>query len=141
MGCGQNIKQTCGKKSYATCVYYELPLPEISSLVGEECVTVEETTDDLYTLVQNIQNSINVLSIDVDCVDMPADFTIADLVEAQNAKICELEDEIATLRQESICDKSIEDCGLDLGTLLDDCGEPVTTLGQYLQIIANNLQN
>lgn len=140
MICGDNIKHRCGNKQYASCVYYELTVPEISSLVDEDCITIEETTEDLYQIITNLNSSIDVSQINTDSLTLPSDFTIKDLVEAQNNKISELEEEVENLNEESICDKSIEECGLDLGTLLDDCGEPVTTLGQALQIIFNNLQ-
>ena len=52
--CGNKIKHTCAEKNYATCVYYELEVPDFSSLVGEDCITLEETTEDQYNILADI---------------------------------------------------------------------------------------
>ena len=131
---------TCGKKYYATCVYYELPIPTISSLANQDCVTIEQTTQDLYQLVENLNTNISVSGLQLDCFnELPNDFTLLDVVQQQANKICELESQIETLNTQSICDQSIEDCGLDLTGVLDNCDEPITTLGQYLQFVINSI--
>lgn len=132
---------TCGPKQYATCVYYELDVPSISSLTNEDCITIEQATKDLYDLVLQQSQNIDVSSIQTDCLeDLPEDYTIVDVVKAQKEKICELETKVTTLENQDICDLSIENCDLDLTGLVDECGDPVTNLGQLLQLLAQNLQ-
>lgn len=132
---------TCGPKQYATCVYYELGVPSISSLTNEDCITVEQTTKDLYDLVSQQFQNIDISTIQLDCLeDLPENFTIVDVVKAQKEKICELQTKITTLENQNICDLSVENCNLNLTGLVDECGDPITNLGQLLQLLAQNLQ-
>lgn len=133
------MKHTCGIKQYATCVYYELELPSISSLLNEDCVTIEQTTSDLYEIVSQQAQNISTEGFQTDCLDnLPENFTLIDIIKAQRDKICELEEKVSTLESKNICDTSIQDCNLDLTGLVDECGDPVTTLGQLLQILIQN---
>jgi len=57
MACGDKIKKRC-VVTPSSCIQYELELPGFSQLT--DCVTIEETTDELYNLVESI-NQHNVL--------------------------------------------------------------------------------
>lgn len=132
---------TCGTKHYATCVYYELELPSISSLTNEDCVTIEQTTQDLYNLFSQQAESIDVSGLQTDCLeDLAGNFTLIDILKSQKNKICELENKVSNLENQNVCDLDITNCNLDLTGLVDDCGDPVTNLGQLLQILAQNQQ-
>ena len=67
--CGNKIKNTCAEKNYATCVYYELPIPTFSDLNGEDCTTLEETTEDTYNILVGIKSEIDLQGLGQDCLN------------------------------------------------------------------------
>lgn len=136
MGCNK-IKNTCVDKQYATCVYYELDLPEISDL-DSSCVTIEETTEELYSFIEEVKTDISLEGIVTDCEDL-SELSIKGIFELQQNKICELENELEDISNKNICDYSIEDCDLNLQDLVDICGEQPTTLGELLQVLINQI--
>ena len=137
MSCKNKIKNTCVSKQYATCVYYELDLPEISSL-DSSCVTLEETTQELYSFIEYIKESVNIEGLTTDCEDL-TELSIKDIFELQQNKICSLEDKVEELESKTICDMSITECGLDLQNIVDICGEQPETVSELLQILINQI--
>jgi hypothetical protein len=140
--CGNKIKHMCGEKTYATCTYYELEVPAFSSLVGQECITIEETTEDLYNLVGGIKSEIDLSALGNDCltyVQEGGKTIVKNVLIKYEEEICNLKDRVTYLENEAICDKIITDC-VDLTGILDACSTPITTLGQLLQYLLDNTQ-
>ena len=71
-------KHACGTKSYATCIEYQGNLPEFSLL--EDCVDLEETTEELYTLIGDIKEEIDVTTV-TSCETLPAEKTVKTLIQ------------------------------------------------------------
>jgi len=69
MNCDRvKLKNRCGLKTSARCVFYDLSLPEHSKLkILNECVTIEETTDDLYALTKHILEHLDTSALGKDC--------------------------------------------------------------------------
>lgn len=67
MACGDKIKKRC-VVTPSSCVQYELELPEFSELT--DCVTIEETTEELYNLVGEIKDLLNFTSLE-GCEGLP----------------------------------------------------------------------
>lgn len=66
--CGSKIKHTCtGNLQYSTCVQYELELPEFSEL--GDCVSIEDTTNELYNLVGEIRTETDLSELGNECLD------------------------------------------------------------------------
>lgn len=137
MSCKNKIKNTCVDKHYATCTYYELDLPEISSL-DSSCVTLEETTQEIYSFIEDIKESVNIEGLTTDCEDL-TELSIKDIFELQQNKICSLEDKVEEIESKTICDMSITECGLDLQNIVDICGEQPSTVIELLQILINQI--
>ena len=58
-GCRNNkIKCNCGTHQNARCVYYDAYLPKYSKL-DEDCVNINETTEELYENQEKILDSID----------------------------------------------------------------------------------
>ena len=127
MGCNK-IKDTCVDYNYATCVYYELDLPEISNIT-DDCVTLEDTTEDLYQIVETLEAQIGLEDEEV----------AGELIDAQAQLIETLQQKVETLENKNICEQSIEGCNLELQGLVDICGEQPDTVGELLQIIVNQI--
>lgn len=140
MNCGDKINYSCGEKLYATCVYYELDLPEFSEIEGE-CTTIEETTEDQYKLLEDIFDQIDLSDLGETCLDYiqgeDNKNIVKNVLKKFEEEICSLKDRVEVLESTDICDKSIEECGLDLGTLVDECDNPLTTLKDVLQVLLN----
>ena len=140
--CGNKIKNTCAEKNYATCVYYELEVPTFSSLVDQDCITIEETTEDLYDLVGGIKSEIELSSLGDSCLDYVQEdgkTLVKNVLLKYEEEICILKEKVAVLETQAICDKVITDC-LDLSAITDQCNSPINTLGGLLQYLLDNTQ-
>ena len=136
-------KYTCGdRRSNARCVVYDLDIPEYSNLFEEECVTLEETTEDLYHLISYIKESIDLENFNPQCLNISKvkdtykssnsdRFLLKDVVENLEKKVCELENSDST-------DDSLE---LDFKCLTSVCGEPISSLKDLLQTLINEVCN
>ncbi len=136
--CGSKIKHTCAEKNYATCIYYELEVPDFSSLVGEDCITLEETTEDMYTLIGDIKSEIDLSALGQDCITHGVNpKTVKNVLLKYEQEICDLKDRVNTLETTAICDMNITECGL---TLPDNpCGGTFSTLGELLGYLLDNI--
>ena len=138
--CGNKIKHTCAEKNYAACVYYELDIPEISSLHGQSCVTLEETTEDQYDLIEGIKSEIDLSALRQACIDYDVNSkTVKSVLLQYEQEICNLKSEVEILKTTAICDINITDCGL-VGLPTDNCNSnnTISTLGQLLQYLLTN---
>lgn len=136
--CGNKIKHTCSEKNYATCVYYELEVPDFSSLVNEDCITLEETTQDQYNILAGIKSEIDLSALGQDCINYGIEpKTVKSVLLKQEQEICELKQKVETLETTAICDINITNCGL---TLPDNpCGGTFSTLGELLGYLLDNI--
>lgn len=135
--CGNKIKHTCAEKNYATCVYYELEVPSISSLVNQDCVTLEETTEDQYNILEGIKSEIDLSALGQDCINYGVNpKTVKNVLLKYEQEICDLKQKVQILETTAICDINITDCGLTLPG--DSCNNPITTLGQLLGYLLDN---
>jgi hypothetical protein len=137
--CNNRVKQTCGSTNYATCISYETELPTFSEL--EDCVDLDQTTTELYSLVGGIKEEIDLSELGKNCLDYLTDendkIVVKNVLLKFEEKICELEEKINTLETTAVCDLSISSCNIDWGTLADQCGEQPQTLAQAIQLLAN----
>jgi hypothetical protein len=135
--CGNKIKHTCAEKNYATCVYYELEVPSFSSLVGEDCITLEETTEDQYNLIGGIKSEIDLSALGQDCINYGINpKTVKSVLLKHEQEICDLKARVETLETTAICDINITECGLNLPD--NPCGGTFSTLGELLGYLLDN---
>lgn len=140
MECNKKVSNTCGTKNYATCVYYELDLPDFTEITGD-CITIEETTQELYNLIKDVREQLDLSSLGDDCLTYPLDdqdrIIVKNALKSIEEKLCELEASVSTLQTTNICDMPIAGCDFNLGTLADECDNPPTTFGEVLQLLIN----
>jgi hypothetical protein len=135
--CGNKIKHTCSEKNYATCVYYELEVPSFSSLVNEDCITLEETTEDQYNLIGGIKSEIDLSALGQDCINYGINpKTVKSVLLKHEQEICDLKARVETLETTAICDINITECGLNLPD--NPCGGTFSTLGELLEYLLDN---
>lgn len=141
--CGNKIKNMCGEKTYATCTYYELEVPAFSNLIGQDCITIEETTEDIYEAVGGIKSEIDLSDLGNDCLtyvlEEDGKKIVKNVLIKYEEEICNLKDKVTQLENEAICNKIITDC-VDLTGIVDACNSPINTLGELLQYLLDNTQ-
>lgn len=143
MSCNNKIKQTCGSKVYSACVPYEKEIPEFSELSGEGCITVEDTTEDIYKHLKDLKEEIGLSSLGQLCLTYVPNGQVAkvkDILSKYEEEICNLKEKVKDLEETSICDKVISKCDIDLTGISDQCDNPIVTLSDlfnYLIIKVN----
>jgi len=85
--CEDKIKLSCPPNLYANCVRSEVEIPEFSTLING-CYSVQEVENDLYTLIGNIKEEINLTSITSDCDTLPTTKTVFTLIEYLVNSVC-----------------------------------------------------
>lgn len=135
-------KHSCGcTKQNAICVYYDGYLPEYSKLKEEGCVTLEETTEELYTKQEEILNDIDLKDIGKSCIDFRPYQEKVDKLNVKEA-IKGLEAEICNLKNCKGGDLSNFDISkIDPKCLDDKCNKSINSLETLLQKIIDELCN
>ena len=98
MGCNDKIKQRC-KKIPSTCVNFEAQVPEFSSLIEEECISIEEVAIDIYGVIEGIKEELALEEITSECIELPTIIDTKILFQLMMDKICEQQEQINTLIQ------------------------------------------
>lgn len=113
--CNDKIKQRCSKV-LASCTSYEGNVPEFSGLYTEDCLTIEETTTDLYSLIGDLRDQINVTSLDFNCLTAPQTKNVNTVFQLLINTVCSqaeliqtLNENVATL-QEQVQDLQNQNC-------------------------------
>ena len=138
-------KHTCGdRSSNARCVFYDLNIPSFSKLSDSECVTVEETTSDLYNLVSWLRESINIENLDIRDLDLQSvldsyeptkqRYLVKDVLEGIISQV----DDIKKLAESNDTNSGLE---LDFKCLVSSCGTPITSLKDLLQALIDEVCN
>lgn len=138
-------KHTCGdRSSNARCVFYDLNIPPFSKLSDSECVTVEETTSDLYNLVSWLRESINIENLDIRDLDLQSvldsyeptkqRYLVKDVLEGIISQV----DDIKKLAESNDTNSGLE---LDFKCLVRSCGAPITSLKDLLQALIDEVCN
>lgn len=152
MGCKDKIASTCGKKHNAKCVDYEGTLHANTEI--EECdkPSVETVIEDLNKQVDLLSTHLDLSALGESCITytQAGDTLLAkEAFLALEAKICEIADFVGLPRPgcptcescSPLFEETISCLGLDLGSLVDDCGVQPTNLKELLQLILNNINN
>ena len=96
MSCEDKIKMRC-KKGYASCINYEAEIPEFSTLVGDECISIEEVAEDQYYLLGEIKAEIDLTELDEGCLELPTDNNTKKMFQYLIDIICGQAQQIQTL--------------------------------------------
>jgi hypothetical protein len=133
--CNQKIKATCGVTNFATCIYYENTINTDSELDDNTCLTIEETTQDIYNQLENLDLS----ALGELCLEYVQDSgknIVKNVLLKFEEKICEYEERITELENRPLCEMFLGDC-VDTKCLVDACNENISTVGQLLQALVD----
>ena len=134
-----NLKYNCGdKRQNARCVLYEGYIPNYSKLLDEDCISLEETTEELYQNQEKILNSIDLTKLGKECIDY-SEFQEDDSLKVNEALLT-IEKEICNLKKitDDNDDSSLE---LDFKCLVDPCNNEINSLRDLLQVLINEVCN
>ena len=96
MNCKKNkTKQNCGTILYGVCVRYEGEVSNNSSLTAG-CLNLEETTQDIYDQLDDIDEKLDMSDLNNDCITFTEPKTPASVLKQLYDKLCELEDTVST---------------------------------------------
>ena len=135
MGCGNKVKETCGDVMYATCVDFEGNLG-VNTKITESCVTIEETTEDLYLITDEIIEGLDTSNLGNLCLTYATTggtILPKTVLEVHEQKLCELDQKFLDLNDLENLD--ISGWNVDFGCLEDACNNPVLTLGGFAQAV------
>ena len=138
MNCHNKIKHTCSSTNYATCIHYESSVNTDSQYDENDCLSIEETTQDIYNQLENLDLSA-LGELCLSYVQENNKNIVKNVLLKFEEKICELSEKVNLLETTDICNQSITSCNLDFGDLVDACGNQPTTLAETLQLILDNL--
>ena len=144
-GCNNKIKQTCtGSRTFASCTQYEGDVNEDSALVDETCLSLEETTQDIYDQIGAIKNSQDLSALGEQCLtyveDEDGKIIVKNVLLKMEEEICSLKTQIETLEKRTICDLKISDCNIDLKCLEEDeCNQTIVTLADWIQAVTDKI--
>jgi len=92
--CTGQIKGNC-KKVYANCTAFEGTIPEYSDLAEQDCLTIEETTQDIYEILTDIKTDLELESLRGECITYPVgEIKILDALTALQTFICQQQETI-----------------------------------------------
>ena len=87
--CG-TIKHKCGSKNYASCILYETPTPEFSSLFESTCTDVEEILTDIYGIVGSVKEDIDVTTLENTCITFIEPKTASSVISQMYEEMCSM---------------------------------------------------
>lgn len=137
MSCKDKISNICVDPTLATCVDYEGPLGANTKIV-DDCVNQHDVNEDLYIITDEIIDGLDTSTLGELCLTYPltdGKVTPKSVFETHEIKICELDSRVDTLENFDYSTLNITGFDLDFKCLVDACGDPITTLGQLLQIM------
>lgn len=134
-------KHTCGDSvSYATCVAYETTLPDFSEI--DDCADLDATTTELYELVGDIREQIDLTELAESCLEYIKDaeerIVVKNALLKHQEEICNLKEKIEELENTPLCNRLLDTNCLDLKCLTDACSNSITTYGELFQALINN---
>ena len=136
--CNNKIKNTCGDSLMAECVDYEGNVNSQSALTDENCLSTEQTTQDIYNQLEQI----NVTDIN-DCLDYPKNtegkVEIKSVVIKHGEEICSIKETLETIKSEAFLNLDISNSGLDFLCLETECGDQIRTIKDWIQAITNRV--
>lgn len=126
------VKQTCNGENYAICVKYEGTVNAQSSLINDSCITIEETTQDIY----NQLDTISTEDLGELCLTYTMEggkLLVKNVLKKYEEKICELENKLNTIYNTSFWNIPIQGSGIDLKCLTTPCNTTIITVKDLVE--------
>ena len=93
-----------------------------------------------YNILEDIKSEIDLSALGQDCITYGVTpKTVKNVLLRYEQEICDLKDRVNTLETTAICDINITNCGIDLSGINNNCSSQVTTLGELLTYLVDNI--
>ena len=135
MNCHNKTKHTCSSVNYSTCIHYEGSVNTNSELVNETCLDIEQTTQDIYNQLENLDLSA-LGELCLSYVQENNKNIVKNVLLKFEEEICNLKEELETVKNRPLCEMPLGDC-VDTKCLVDACSENISTVGQLLQALVD----
>lgn len=86
--CHDKIKLKCGTKNFAPCVEYQSYVSPKTKLTQTTCLSLEDTTKDLYQLIDEIKAESDLSGITSTCLILPTIRSVKTLIQQLYDEIC-----------------------------------------------------
>lgn len=134
------IEQTCGSSNFAACIEYQGTTNENSPLKEHCALSLEETTQDIYNQLEEI----NLEELGESCLDYveteDGKIIVKNVIIKFQEEICTLKQQLEDLQTISLCTTDITGCDFQWNGLVDSCGNSPTTLAEAIQLIIDTIQ-
>ena len=138
MNCHNKIKHTCSSTNYATCIHTEGEVNTDSELFEVECTNLQENLDDIYNQLENLDLS----ALGELCLSYAQENNkniVKNVLLKFEEEICNLKEELETVKNRQICDLPITECLPNLDCLTDACDNNITTLGEWMLAVQTKI--
>lgn len=129
--CNNKIKQRC-KKVYASCTMYESEVNTNSTLDVDDCLTIEETTQDIYTQLEQI-NLSNLGNSCLEYVEQDGKLYVKNVLKKFEDEICALKEEVENLNSRNILDTPLGE--FNVWCLEGQCENEILTLRDWMNSV------
>ena len=133
--CNQKIKHTCGSIVFADCTSYEGTVNADSEFNENNCLSIEQTTQDIYNQLDNLDLS-ELGELCLNYVQENNKNIVKNVLLKFEEEICNLKEEVETVKNRPLCEMPLGDC-VDTKCLVDACNENISTVGQLLQALVD----
>jgi hypothetical protein len=143
--CKNKVSQTCiGSTTQAVCVKTDVTVNSESSLINDDCLNVEETTQDLYNQIGEIKKETDLSELGLKCLTytkVSGKILTKNVLLKHEQEICDLKTKVTALETTGFWDKKIEGSGLNLLCLLppNPCNTTIITNRDLFQALINKV--
>lgn len=137
--CGCKESNLCPDPIDAKCLDYSGDLGS-STTITASCVDQHMVNEDLYSIVDDINGKLDTSELgdlSITFPDTGGVISFKDVIAQYEIEIDALKTKVTALENTLACNLDITNCDISFGDLVDPCGEPITTLGQALQVLFN----
>ena len=132
------IKKTCGTTMFATCVSYEGTVNSISEYTDNDCLSIEETTQDIYNQLEQL-NLSELGNACLEYVEEDGKLLVKNVLKKYEDEICTLKEELETVKNTQFCNMKVTECGLDFSCLELPCEQEILTVKDLFQALINKV--
>lgn len=125
------VKNTCGTKNFAMCISYEGTINSISEYTNEDCLSIEETTQDIYNQLEQLDLSELGESC-LEYVEEDGKILVKNVLKKYEEEICYLKNKVTELENRPFCNQPIADCIEDFSCLSLPCDNSIITVKDWM---------
>ena len=136
--CNQKIKHTCGSIVFADCTSYEGTVNADSEFNENNCLSIEQTTQDIYNQLDNLDLSA-LGELCLTYVQEDNKNIVKNVLLKFEEEICTLKEKVESLENRQLCDIPIGECLESFDCLVTPCDTTIITLADWMLAVQTKL--